>query len=186
MAVDKLVDSTQLDADLTSVANAIRTKGGTSASLAFPADFLTAIAAIPTGGGGSQTYGLIHSLDIDSPVNEVVFSIPESAQLHPLYLVVSLTLSASDWIYCQMNGVGNLYSGKTATLSQSFCFVGFPQITVDNVTIPGTVGGYLGNNNLNRQSAQTTRTTPFDSVKIYAYTSDVTFTGTIDVYGVIT
>ena len=29
MAVDKLVDSTQLDADLTSVANAIRTKGGT-------------------------------------------------------------------------------------------------------------------------------------------------------------
>lgn len=49
MAVDKLVDSTQLDADLTSVANAIRTKGGTSASLAFPADFVSAIAAI-TGG----------------------------------------------------------------------------------------------------------------------------------------
>ena len=52
MSVDKLVDSTQLDADLTSVANAIRTKGGTSASLAFPADFVSAIAAIPTGGGG--------------------------------------------------------------------------------------------------------------------------------------
>lgn len=52
MALDKLVDSTQLDADLTSVANAIRTKGGTSASLAFPAGFVSAIAAIPTGGGG--------------------------------------------------------------------------------------------------------------------------------------
>lgn len=52
MSVDKLVDSTQLDADLTSVANAIRTKGGTSASLAFPADFVSAIAAIPSGGGG--------------------------------------------------------------------------------------------------------------------------------------
>ena len=51
MALDKLVDSTQLDADLTSVANAIRTKGGTSASLAFPADFVSAIAAIPSGGG---------------------------------------------------------------------------------------------------------------------------------------
>ena len=50
MALDKLVDSTQLDSDLTSVANAIRTKGGTSASLAFPADFVSAIAAIPTGG----------------------------------------------------------------------------------------------------------------------------------------
>lgn len=58
MAVDKLVDSTQLDTDLTSVANAIRTKGGTSASLAFPADFVSAIGAISTGGGvqsGSYT-----------------------------------------------------------------------------------------------------------------------------------
>lgn len=52
MAVDKLVDSTQLDADLTSVANAIRTKGGTSADLAFPAGFVSAVEAIPTGGGG--------------------------------------------------------------------------------------------------------------------------------------
>ena len=51
MAVDKLVDSTQLDSDLTSVANAIRTKGGTSAQLAFPADFVSAIGDIPTGGG---------------------------------------------------------------------------------------------------------------------------------------
>ena len=51
MAVDKLVDSTQLDADLTTVANAIRTKGGTSASLSFPQGMADAIDAIPTGGG---------------------------------------------------------------------------------------------------------------------------------------
>lgn len=49
MAVDKLVDSTQLDSDLTSVANAIRTKGGTSSQLAFPAGFVSAVQAIPTG-----------------------------------------------------------------------------------------------------------------------------------------
>lgn len=59
MAVDKLVDSTQLDADLTSVANAIRTKGGTSAQLAFPADFISAIGAIPTGGGSDETGSFI-------------------------------------------------------------------------------------------------------------------------------
>ena len=52
MAVDKLVDSSQLDADLTNVADAIRTKGGTSASLAFPTGFVSAVQAIPTGGGG--------------------------------------------------------------------------------------------------------------------------------------
>lgn len=54
MAVDKLVDSTQLDTDLTAVANAIRTKGGTSASLAFPNGFVDAIDAIETGGGGGE------------------------------------------------------------------------------------------------------------------------------------
>ncbi len=71
MAVDKLVDSTQLDADLTSVANAIRTKGGTSAQLAFPAGFVSAVEAIPTGGGSSPTIndyvqsGLIHMWDAE-------------------------------------------------------------------------------------------------------------------------
>lgn len=49
MAVDKLVDSTQLDADLTSIANAIRTKGGTSSQLSFPSGFVSAVNAIPTG-----------------------------------------------------------------------------------------------------------------------------------------
>lgn len=59
MAVDKLVDSTQLNADLTSVANAIRTKGGTSAALAFPAGFVDAIDAIETGGGASDVDAII-------------------------------------------------------------------------------------------------------------------------------
>lgn len=49
MSVDKLVDSTLLDANLTSVANAIRTKGGTSAQMAFPTGFVSAVQAIPTG-----------------------------------------------------------------------------------------------------------------------------------------
>lgn len=59
MSVDKLVDSSQLDTDLTSVANAIRTKGGTSAQLAFPAGFVGAIQAIPTGGTPTGTINII-------------------------------------------------------------------------------------------------------------------------------
>lgn len=54
MALDKLVDSTQLDADLTSVANAIRAKSGGSSQLAFPAGFVSEIQAIPSGGGGNS------------------------------------------------------------------------------------------------------------------------------------
>lgn len=49
MALDKLVDSAQLDADLTTVADAIRTKGGTSAPLAFPDGMAQAIDDIETG-----------------------------------------------------------------------------------------------------------------------------------------
>ena len=49
MSMDKLVDSTQLNADLASVASAIRTKGGTSSQLAFPTGFVTAIGNIQTG-----------------------------------------------------------------------------------------------------------------------------------------
>jgi len=55
MALDKLVDSTQLDADLASVANAIRTKGGTSAQLQFPSGFVSAVEAISGGGGDYGT-----------------------------------------------------------------------------------------------------------------------------------
>ena len=78
MASDKLVDSTQLDADLTTVANAIRTKGGTSADLAFPAGFVSAIAAISgsglkykvgdftltTSGASNTSAGITHNLGV--------------------------------------------------------------------------------------------------------------------------
>ena len=47
MSADKLVDSVQLDADLTSIANAIRTKGGTSGQLAFPNGFVSAVQNLP-------------------------------------------------------------------------------------------------------------------------------------------
>lgn len=43
------------DTDLTSVADAIRTKGGTSASLSYPSGFVTAIQNIPTGSTTKNT-----------------------------------------------------------------------------------------------------------------------------------
>lgn len=49
MAYDKVVDSASLDAKLTQVADAIRTKGNTGADLQFPSGFISAIQAIQTG-----------------------------------------------------------------------------------------------------------------------------------------
>ena len=53
---NKVVDATQLDADLLSVAEAIREKGGTSAALHFPEEFITAINDIH---GGGDAYAAI-------------------------------------------------------------------------------------------------------------------------------
>lgn len=45
------------DTDLTSVADAIRAKGGTSATLTYPTGFVSAIENIPTGGSGDSGTG---------------------------------------------------------------------------------------------------------------------------------
>ena len=44
------------DTSITSIANAIRTKGGTSEALTYPNGFVNAINNIPSGGGGGLTY----------------------------------------------------------------------------------------------------------------------------------
>lgn len=48
----KVVDAEKLGADLSSVADAIRTKGGTIEELQFPQGFVEAVGAIESGGGG--------------------------------------------------------------------------------------------------------------------------------------
>ena len=64
------------DTDLTAVADAIRTKGGTSADLTFPSGFVSAIQAIPTGGGswkaatGSFTPTQIYNTNVDVKITD--------------------------------------------------------------------------------------------------------------------
>lgn len=55
MAVDKLVDSTQLDSDLNSVANAILNKSGGTGPIAFPSGFVSEIENIPSGGAKTES-----------------------------------------------------------------------------------------------------------------------------------
>ena len=98
MAVDKLVDSAQLDADLSSVANAIRTKGGTSAQLAFPAGFVSAIQNIPSGGGGIDindfASGAEPDGDITLNVNLRAYAFFRAAHLGKVTMVGNHYLSA--------------------------------------------------------------------------------------------
>jgi len=119
MAVDKLVDSSQLDTDLTSVANAIRTKGGTSAQLAFPSGFVSAVEAIPTGGGATLKQELLGY----TPTGDVYY-VPDADI--PRYGIMwkkgmtSLTLDfANGYSFAQSNSNG-----------ENICNCSIPKITI--------------------------------------------------------
>ncbi len=71
MAYDKIVDSSALNADLTGIANAIRSKGGTSASLAFPAGFINAISQMETGKVTTEVHDLTVASDFGNGTNTI-------------------------------------------------------------------------------------------------------------------
>lgn len=85
-----MTDYLTTDTDLTSVANAIRTKGGTSAQLSFPTGFVSAINAIPTGGGGGTWSDVSSSFtvtnDDDSPISGVELAAFSSGDAVMLYV----------------------------------------------------------------------------------------------------
>lgn len=112
MAVDKLVDSTQLDSDLTSVANAIRTKGGTSASLAFPADFVSAINAISGGGG-----------DIDALIDNTIQTVTSNVTSirNSAFRSCTSIVSASFPLCITINSQAFQGANKLETLSIPIC-----------------------------------------------------------------
>ena len=86
MAVDKLVDSVQLDADLTSVADAIRAKTGKSASMQFPGEFVSEIGSISGGVGVPH----VETIDYTPTVNTQALSIPLSFTNVPLCIYIYL------------------------------------------------------------------------------------------------
>lgn len=138
MALDKLVDSAQLDSDLTSVANAIRAKGGTSAQLAFPAGFVDAVEAIETGGGGGVASG-------SATVTE-----------RTRYLTIDMGGEYDHILVVQRSGTGNQYSqdnsrytwalwgirGYSSPTNNPNAKGAFHTITTAN----GNLGGFIGNN----------------------------------------
>ena len=58
-----IVDYVTTNQELESVADAIRSKGGTSSPLVYPTGFVSAINAIPTGGGGGIKYAKYYTND---------------------------------------------------------------------------------------------------------------------------
>ena len=104
------------DTDLTSVANAIRTKGGTSSPLVFPSGFVSAVQNIPSGGGTATLItksivanGTYSAGDDDADgYSEVSVAVPQ-----PPYVTGTFTGASSE-------------KGGIKTLSISYTGNGYP------------------------------------------------------------
>lgn len=154
MALDALVDSVQLDADLTSVANAIRTKGGTSASLAFPADFVSAIAAIPSGGDPNAELRKLVDNSLTSFIDETITSLPANAFYGKSSLATlqchNVTSVGGGWL-----------GGPNAAGSPAVEAVALPKVT--------SIGGNGSNNNRNIKKLDFTA---LSSIGIYGFSTN--------------
>lgn len=87
MALDKVVDSAVLDAEMTSVANAIRAKTGNTDMLAWPNGFLAAIAEITGGGGAGLAYDMGEFV-LDADVKALGLSLPHNLGEIPEFILV--------------------------------------------------------------------------------------------------
>ena len=161
MAVDKLVDSTQLDADLTSIANAIRTKGGTSAQMAFPNGFISAVENIP--GGTSKGFLLLDTITVQENIRAVNIDFSDYHDIDFYFVVEDVNLTEADWLYYLKNGDtpgSGTYDASTIN-HYGVCFIQINRIPCRNV---GTVA------NLILSSANYTfQNTKVNNLYIYTY-----------------
>lgn len=96
MAIDKVVDSTALEAGLTQIAIAIREKGGTTDALAFPDAMAAAITAIEAGGGGVVTGSFTQAETFN--IYSKAYTVSDRAQYNGiLYKCVQAHTSQADW-----------------------------------------------------------------------------------------
>ncbi len=152
MAVDKLVDSVQLDSDLGDIAIAIRTKGGTSAQLTFPSGFISAIEAITTGITPTGTINITQSGNTDV-TNYATANVASGSATTP---ATSITANPSISVNSSTGLITATVSGSqsvTPTVSAGYVSSG----TSGTITVSGS-----NTSQLTTQSAQTITPTTTD------------------------
>lgn len=141
MALDKLVDSAQLDSDLTSVANAIRTKGGTSALLAFPSGFVSAVEAIETGGDPLAALdAVIDRSAVNVASNAKTIAISRLFESSGALVSVSFpecTTMPGGYVFKSCSNLSSIYFPKLSGGAAMFAFQSCPALTA--VVLPSLV-----------------------------------------------
>ncbi len=157
----QLVNETTLNNGLTSIANAIRTKGGTVAQLSFPTGFVDAVNSISGGGsvdvnivplltGIVKTVNYLNSYDWTQVDPEDITSPPNVYRIATSN--VSTIATANDTQGIVRNGIGSptvstftnqgvdVYLATTSGLTQltdgTASISSYPYLLVDNYTTP--------------------------------------------------
>lgn len=140
MALDKAIDSAVLDSGLTSVANAIRNKGGTSEVLEFPAGFVSAVNAISASGLNFEVVGNPEPsnpkentiwLDTDTSITKWVIAV-DNPYLSKVNVSTSDANSHENSYWCFTDGTTDRVENTSFT---AMYYIPLPDNTV-SVTIP--------------------------------------------------
>lgn len=137
MAVDKIVDGTALDNNLTSVANAIRTKGGTSGSLSFPSGFVSAIGNLG-GGGASCIIGAVDQAitTIPNPYLDITVNL-QNLGIDGTQLTTILVTDqyASERFKIDLRDTGYIAQGDTGSTGWTSVTYAIQSLTSNSITI---------------------------------------------------
>ena len=179
---NKLVDATQLDADLTSVADAIREKGGTSEELTFPGGFVDAIGNI-SGGGGSIGDGnnLLANSDFSQNSTGVTSwrntgSSQNAAIDFWTITYADLSVNQDGSVRLSRNGGANAYLMQLITQQSLQPLVGKSCKII--AVINGTTYTSIGALSDSGDSIQTN--TPYGTIRVYKYSSGL-YAITVDI-----
>lgn len=146
MAIDKVVDSTILDGYFEDIANAIRAKDGSQATLA-PAAMPQAIANIPTGGGGDTLADVLLAKTATEYINNTFTGTVGQYMFYNATSLQTLKLpgvtSCGEYAFSSCSGLTTIdFSSLTSTGNSAFIW-SFEQTAEIEITFPEllTAGG---------------------------------------------
>ena len=160
---DVVIDYLTTNQELTSIANAIRTKGGTSASLTYPAGFVSAIENLPSGGGIYQAKTNITPTTSSQTITpdsgyDALSSVQINAMPSGTATTPATTITAQPTISVNSStGVITASNSKTQNVTPTVSAGYVSSGTAGTITVSGS-----NTSNLTTQAAQTITPTTTD------------------------
>ena len=150
-----MADYLTTDTELASVANAIRTKGGTSSPLVYPAGFVSAIEAIPTGGGNLQAKTNINPTTSSQTITpdtgyDGLSSVQINAMPSGSATTPATTITANPTISVSNSGLITATNSKTQSVTPTVSAGYVSSGTAGTITVNGS-----NTSQLSTQAAQT-------------------------------